>query len=340
MALLLFSTLLIAGCVNNPSDSPSTTPNSNGQASVSQASASASVSASGSVSADFLTYSNDVFKIGYPKDWTVREDGNVVLFGSPSSGADDAMQENVNVIVVPTDQTLEAFVQAALGQSVESAGFEVIDSKATTLSGKPAQYVVYSEQSAEAKLEYLQVISVSDGQAAIVTYTATASTFSEYKDEAEAMVSSFQLKSGPEASAAASVQALPPESSMAPDIVRRWRVYSEAIFYDEGGSNFLETPVTTLLEIRADQTWSFGSSSGTWSVQAIEESDWQKWGVPSYGPTRKLVLNGWNGGTNDGPIEESGSRVDFMWVIYRVGPPTVQSAGQIQMKFGWTNQQG
>ncbi len=332
-SFLFLSTLLLAGCVTNPTNPPTASPaGSNAAQTTAQSTPTASIGESATVSANFLTYDGGTYQIQYPQGWTVREDQNVVLFQSPASDVDDAFQENVNVIVMPTDQTIEAFVEAALTPSMESESFKLIDSNEATLSGKPARKFIYSEQSADAKLQYLQVFSVNDGLAAIVTYTATASTFDEIREIAEAMIASFQLK----ADAVASAQANPVESSMEPQIVRKWRIYSESIYFDSGGHNFLDTPVTTVLQLNADQTWSFSSSSGTWSVQAITDADWQKWGVPSYGPTRKLVLNGWNSETNDGPIEETDSRVDFMWVIYRVGPPTVSSPAQIQMKFGQT----
>lgn len=338
LSILLFSTLLLVGCVNNPPNVPAATASATDAATVNP---STSTAAPVGASADVKTYSNELYQIQYPSDWADQESGQgVVIFQTPASGPQDAIQENVNVVLVPTDSDMEAFVQAALSESVETPGFQLIESSEATLSGKPARRVIYSEQSDDANLQYMQTFTVNAGWAAIVTYTATPETFAQYKTQADAMAASFQFKTDAVASAQASVQAIPAESSMAPEIVRKWRVYSESIFYDAGGSNFLETPATTLLQINADQTWSFGSSTGTWSVQAIADADWQKWGVNSYGPTRKLVLNGWNGETNDGPIEETASRVDFMWVIYRVGPPIVQDPGQIQMKFGWTNQQG
>ncbi len=329
VTLLVFLAFLAAGCVNNPAASP--TPGQAIAATPSpspQAQAAASAAASGS----FLPYDGGAYAIQYPRGWAVQENQGVVLFQSPASGPDDAFQENVNVLTVPAEQTIDAFVEAVLGPSTESAGFELIDSAETTLSGQPARKIIYSEQSAEAKLKYLQVISVQGGLATIITYAATAATYAEFKDAAEAMVSSFQLKTRAQASILA-----PAESSMAPEIVRKWRVYSQAIYYDAGGWDYLDTPATTLLEIKADQTWAFGpTASGTWSVQPIQEEDWQKWGVPSYGPTRKLVLNGWNGETNDGPIEGGSKSVDFMWIIYRVAPPASSAPGQIQMKFGRT----
>ncbi|MBI2445586.1 DcrB-related protein [Candidatus Micrarchaeota archaeon] len=328
-ALLVFSALLITGCVTNaptqPTAAPSGTITSQAVATTQDSASAASTSIS-----DYKTYDGEAYTIQYPQDWQLNEAQGITIFQTPLTGQNDTYQENVNVLIVPSEQDLNAFIEAALSQSVETAGFELIDSTATTLSGQPARTITYSEQSTEGKIQYAQTISVQSGHAIIVTYTALSSTFDEYRRAAEAMTASFKLKTTP------GTQTPAAESSMAPQIVRKWRVYSQAIYYDAGAWNYLDTPATTLLEIRADQTWTFSTSTGTWSIQAIEESDWQKWGVPSYGPTRKLVLNGWNGETNDGPIEESESRVDFMWVIYRVGPPIVSSPGQIQMKFGQT----
>ncbi|MBI3032780.1 hypothetical protein HYY69_04855 [Candidatus Woesearchaeota archaeon] len=114
-------------------------------------------------------------------------------------------------------------------------------------------------------------------------------------------------------------------------LVGSWRPFSEAIFYDNGGNNWI-TPVSRRIELSSDGTWNFGTSTGTWSVAPITNSDWSVWKISSYGPTRKIILDGWNKGISSGPIEESGANIDFFWVIYHsdmsMGPAT------IQMKFG------
>ncbi|MBI4151156.1 hypothetical protein HY492_03450, partial [Candidatus Woesearchaeota archaeon] len=114
-------------------------------------------------------------------------------------------------------------------------------------------------------------------------------------------------------------------------ITGTWRLYSEALYYDEGGG-FLDNKATQTLKL-APSSWSFGDSEGTWTLQDITESDWMRWGIEPYGPTKKIVLHGWNEGEADGPIEES-DRIDFLWVIYRVGPPIVEKPGSVWMKFG------
>ncbi len=124
----------------------------------------------------------------------------------------------------------------------------------------------------------------------------------------------------------------PPEEPAAS--TTSWRVLSARIFYDQGGGGSLSTTITTRLELSDDGTWTFGSSSGTWDVSGITAGDWARWGIDSYGPTQKVVLEGWNGGTADGPIEESGGQVDFIWVIYPESPPAISAPGTVWMKFG------
>ena len=117
------------------------------------------------------------------------------------------------------------------------------------------------------------------------------------------------------------------------DMVGSWRIYSERIFYDRGGAGALGTPVSRVLEIKGNGEWEFGESRGTWRVEPIAAGDWKRWSTQPYGPRRKIVLEGWAKGPADGPVEES-SRVDFVWVIYRVAPPSVRAEGMVQMKFG------
>ena len=134
----------------------------------------------------------------------------------------------------------------------------------------------------------------------------------------------------------------PPESSTGaiepgyseggPDgiLVGEWRIYSETLFYDAGGSGGSDASasVTRSLALYDDGSWEFGSSSGTWFTSPIDPSDWDRWGTAPYGPETKIVLEGWNEDSGDGPIEGS---VDFFWVIYRVDDP---DPGTVQMKFG------
>ncbi len=109
--------------------------------------------------------------------------------------------------------------------------------------------------------------------------------------------------------------------------VGKWRVLSYLISYESGDWEFAESP-TTLLDIKDTYEWEFGSMKGTWSVQPIAQTDWEKWQITSYGPKVKLVFEGWDGKTVDGPMEG-----DVIWIIYNEDAKDERGKQNIQMKF-------
>lgn len=113
-----------------------------------------------------------------------------------------------------------------------------------------------------------------------------------------------------------------------------WRVLSARLFYDAGGGGSVRTDGPDLT-LGADGTFAYGETIGTWSLGSIADDDWARWQTNPYGPGRKISFAGWQpGGIADGPIEESGGPVDFLWVIFRAEPPLVGAPGMVQMKFG------
>jgi hypothetical protein len=119
--------------------------------------------------------------------------------------------------------------------------------------------------------------------------------------------------------------------------VGNWRIFSARLYYDAGGGSDVGTPSSRLLTLAVGGTWTYGPSTGTWTIQPIKSADWKRWKVSSYGPTRKVVVVGWSKGSADGPIEESHGRVDFMWLIYHVRRPVVSDPGILYLKFGRAN---
>ena len=116
-------------------------------------------------------------------------------------------------------------------------------------------------------------------------------------------------------------------------VVGDWRVYSQTLFYDAGGSGGSDASASTTNKLRltSDGRWKFGSSRGSWYVTSIDPATWERWGIQPYGPELKIVLDGWSGQSADGPIEAQDGRVDFLWVIYRAAG---SSPGTVHMKFG------
>ncbi len=323
MFIILASVVFIAGCVssNEPPVKPLTNPG-------------------------YETYANADYGISmdYPSTWTVNDASEVVAvaFSSPLESSEDAFHESVNLAMNDLsgeNMDMEAYTTLLLEQvSAAYPDAVITEAKDAVLDSSPARMIVFSFQGQYGKLKSMQTWTIKDKTAYVVTYTAEESNFDNYRATAEKMTASLDISAMPGQKPANPVQPAPenPQNNVAAnsEFAGRWRAYSEAIFYDSGGSKYLDRAVTRVLEIKADGTWAFGTSSGTWKVDPVSFADWQKWDTSDYGPTRKMTLNGWNGGVADGPIEETESRVDFIWVIYKEEPPTVSSPGQVQIKFG------
>ena len=120
--------------------------------------------------------------------------------------------------------------------------------------------------------------------------------------------------------------------SLDDDVVGDWRILSEMAYFDNGQTSTI-TPVSTLLVLDSDGTWEFGSSSGSASVEDIDDADWTYWDIDPYEATRKLVLDDWNDDEGKGPIDEGDLGVDNLWVVYDYESDD-NGPGKIWMKFG------
>lgn len=98
-----------------------------------------------------------------------------------------------------------------------------------------------------------------------------------------------------------------------------FRPHYGSLHYDSGGTSVMPAGTRTL--VLSGTRWQYGTSSGSWRTEPVAAADWGRWQGQPYGPTRKIVLTGWAGGTADGPIDERGAVVDGFWVVYRTRPP-------------------
>lgn len=78
--------------------------------------------------------------------------------------------------------------------------------------------------------------------------------------------------------------------------------------------------------------WTFGSSSGTWSVRPIRASDCRRWGASPPAPGARSCSRAGTGRWLTAPIEES-RRVGVLWVVYWVAPPPVRDPGTVWLTF-------
>ena len=91
--------------------------------------------------------------------------------------------------------------------------------------------------------------------------------------------------------------------------------------------------MTTIMEIKADKTWTFGTLKGTWKALPIEDSDWTKWNVNPYGPRKKIVLDKFGDGEASGPIEVHQGQVSFFWLMYKITNSETGQQSPVQKKF-------
>ena len=291
---------------------------------------------------DFLVYENSEYgvKIGYPPDWKQTEtDDVIVAFLAPKTSDSDTFQKNLGLTMNDlSDQylTLQEYNDISInGLKQTFPDIKIIESGSTALSNIPAHNVVFTSSNAK----FMQVWTIKNEISYVWTYSAQENSYSDYLSTIQKMLDSFEItrnirKTEDETPAKQQAEVKASVSDADSAFVGSWRIYSERIFYDIGGAGSSTEPVTRKLEILKDGTWKFGDSQGTWTVTEITSEDWTRWGINSYGPTRKITFGGWNKATADGPIEEEKSQIDFIWVIYHVEPPQVQNAGTVWMKFG------
>ena len=148
-------------------------------------------------------YNNTVYGISikYPQQWQKavtpdRITGNLVKFMSPEEGKADNYPENLNLIVqdLPgTSRELEQFTKFYLDVVKSSPDAKIIQEGKTQLASRPAYQVIYTLKEDKIDIKRLQVWTVKDNRAYVITYTADIAKYSEYFSTVQTMINSFQI---------------------------------------------------------------------------------------------------------------------------------------------------
>lgn len=153
----------------------------------------------------FLTYTNATYGITivYPEDWEKKtgEMGTVVAFLSLREGASDDFRENVNIAIQDLSaqpMTLDEYTNLSLSQLDQYIqNPNVIESSKTTLDGNPAHKLVYTgemeQQDVRYLLKWLQVYTIKGDKLYLITYTSKEDSYSDYLDNVQKMIDSFQI---------------------------------------------------------------------------------------------------------------------------------------------------
>lgn len=144
------------------------------------------------------------FEIHYPSNWTRQEQepfGTLALifvaFLSPQESASDMFLENINITVQDLSNqpmTLDEYTNLSINQmSQYITDFNIIDSSVTTLVGNPAHKIVYTGKEGQNNLKWMQIWTIKDNKAYVITYTAKIDTYSNFLGTIQQMINSFKL---------------------------------------------------------------------------------------------------------------------------------------------------
>ena len=153
------------------------------------------------VEQNFNTYKNDEFgiQLNYPNTYQVKEGlmGTVAAFLSPLKDSTDLFQENLTVLVQDLSSqpmTLKEFTELSLSQIPQViTDANIISSEAASLAGNPANKVVYTGKQGQYNLKWMQLWTIVDTSAYLLTYTTEIDEYDDYSKEALPMVDSFAI---------------------------------------------------------------------------------------------------------------------------------------------------
>lgn len=151
---------------------------------------------------DKLTlYENETynFKLEYPEGWMVEEGfmGCAAAFISMSESASE-FHPNLNVVVQDISKypnlTLEKYCEfnmLQLGNFVTD--FRLISNEKGSLSSNPAVIYIYDGKQGVYNLRWMQVYTLYNNKAYIVTFTSEKTQFNKYKEIAKGIINSFTI---------------------------------------------------------------------------------------------------------------------------------------------------
>lgn len=144
-----------------------------------------------------IPYSNSDlgFSVEYPSDWQKEES---LSFISPPGGINNQSPEVISITteLLPTpDFSLDSYTAAALNQVESLQDFELLNSSPINLAGLPSHMIAYSfTDESQTPLQNLQVWTVKDGMAYVITYGGIPEEFDSSLPVMRKMMDSFSLE--------------------------------------------------------------------------------------------------------------------------------------------------
>ncbi|GHF33182.1 hypothetical protein HNQ07_000300 [Deinococcus metalli] len=149
----------------------------------------------GSAHAVTFTDSKNGFTVTAPAGWDkVDYAGTAVVYLNPQRV--NGFGPNINVIVqtVPAGTTQAQFHQGSLAQIRKYvSGGQIIQARAVTLGGRPANEVVYTGKQGDFSLYFIAIYTVKGTRAYIVTGTTVLGKQGDMAQKTRAFAASFRI---------------------------------------------------------------------------------------------------------------------------------------------------
>jgi hypothetical protein len=151
----------------------------------------------------FAVYGNPAYGMTaeYPAGWKADEGaaGAVVVFYSPLEGSDDKFSENVNILVEDVSahpgMTIRKYTETGIAQLASFfTDFRLVDNRRHTVDGRRARLIEYTCRQGEFQLHVLQAMTIADGKAYVLTFTAEEANYERYLPAARRIMESFKVR--------------------------------------------------------------------------------------------------------------------------------------------------
>lgn len=138
-------------------------------------------------------------KIKYPQNWELQKinnpiTGEIVAFLSPRQSNTDS-PEKLTISVEDFSGTLDEFRDSSIKDiKNHMKDAKIINTTSTLLSHKSANQLVFTGKDGKNRLKNLQIFTLEEDKAYVITYTAQIENYDEFVRTAETMIKSFEIQ--------------------------------------------------------------------------------------------------------------------------------------------------
>ena len=139
------------------------------------------------------------FRVNYPQTWSEEQRDDLfaegVVFLSPLEDEQDRFMERVNISVemLPQDASLTQYTQQSVAEIEQLSDPNVGEASEVVLDDREGRLVVYNGEENGNPVRRMQVWSLANDRAYVITYTARSESYSRYLPIANEIIESFKI---------------------------------------------------------------------------------------------------------------------------------------------------